>query len=132
MGEPARPVAGTELDLLPPMTHYVFGLLRRPPHRPELGPADAEAVQEGHLAHLRHLREAGDLITSGPFEEDTELRGILIFRTSSVAKARELMRADPGLRSGVLVLDLYTWYAPAGLQLAGTGVSGPTLSFETD
>jgi len=132
MGDSAAPVRKSELERLPPMTHYVFGMLRRPAHRPPLSPEEAEKIQEGHLAHLRELRTAGDLIVSGPFEEDTDLRGVLVFRTSSVAEARELMKSDPTLQSAVLQLDLYTWYAPAGLHLAGETAREPVLTFETD
>jgi hypothetical protein len=100
------------------MTHYVVGLVRRaptPPHRTE---EEAQALQEAHLAHLRRLREAGELITVGPVEEDGELRGILVFRTDQVPRARELMAIDPLVGGGYLILDLYTWLSPAGLALS--------------
>jgi uncharacterized protein len=123
---------GSEVERLPPMARYVLGLLRRPSGAPSLPSADLERIQESHLAHLRHLLEAGELITCGPLEEETDLRGILIFRTDSLAHARELMGADPAVVSGRLVLDLYTWYAPAGLGLRGAAPPTPDLTFETD
>jgi len=124
----------SEVDRLPPMTHYVLGLLHRPPGLPSLPEGEAARLQERHLAHLRHLRESGELIASGPFEEETALRGILIFRTDSVARARELMRDDPAVSSGRLRLELYTWYAPAGLGTPGTTTApvGTELTFDTD
>ena len=122
----------SEEDRLPPMTRYVVGLLRRSPHRVETTEAEASRLQESHLAHLRHLLEAQELITCGPLEEDTDLRGILVFRTDSVSLARELMRTDPLIASGRLILDAHTWYAPAGLVVRGTPEPPPELTFETD
>jgi uncharacterized protein YciI len=102
---------------LPPMTTYVFGLLRRAPDRPQIPEAEADAIQENHLAHLRRLRERGDLIVAGPFVDDGELRGILIFRNRSMEEVRELTRSDPALQTGRLVLELHELYAPAGLRV---------------
>jgi len=88
--------------------------------------------QEAHLAHLRTLREAGELIVYGPLGGDTDLRGILIFRTSSVDRARDLMRDDPWVLRGALVLELFSWFAAEGLQVGASGVSPTDLDFRTD
>jgi uncharacterized protein YciI len=112
------------------MTHYVVGLLRRavaPPHRTE---REAEALQEAHLAHLRRLREVGELLTVGPVEEDGELRGILVFRTDQIPRAREMMATDPLVEGGYLILDLYTWFSPAGLALSHDSVGATNVGIE--
>jgi len=129
-----KPSGTSEYERLPPMSRYVLGLLRRPDGLPALGQEEAALLQEGHLAHLRRLRESGLLITVGPLEEDTPLRGVLVFRTSSVNEARELMRTDPIVGAGRLVLELFTWYAPSGLQVAAPETPAPDsgLTFETD
>ncbi|HXY47218.1 MAG TPA: YciI family protein [Thermoplasmata archaeon] len=120
------------MDRLPPMTHYTLGVLRRPVPAPRPPATDADALQEGHLAHLRHLRESGEVITTGPVEEGGELRGFLIFRTDSIAHARALMQTDPLVAGGYLVLDLYRWFSPAGLGITDRSVNVPDLTFETD
>jgi len=76
------------------------------------------------MAYLRRLREAGELITMGPFEGHGDLRGLLVFRTADLDEARALMRNDPLIAGGQLVLDLLRWFAPAGLA-ALSGASGP-------
>jgi len=114
------------------MTHYVLGLVRRARNPPPRTETEAEELQERHLAHLRQLREAGELITTGPVEESGELRGLLIFRTDRVARARQLMEVDPLVAGGYLVLELYTWFAPAGLTLSGGPTAAPSLTFESD
>ena len=126
----------SEVDRLPPMALYVVGFLRRPATLlPPLPPSEANRLQEDHLAHLRRLREEGELILTGPFEEDTELRGLLVFRTSSLDHARELMGEDPIVRSGRLLLELRTWYTLASLGGLGAPAVSPgpgPLTFESD
>lgn len=122
----------TEMDRLPAMTHYVLGLLRRPSNLPTISPEEVERIQEAHLAHLRHLSETGELIAVGPLEEDVDIRGILIFSTPSVDRARELSEPDPALIHGRLVLNLYTWFAPAGLRVGPAAVNPTDLDFQTD
>ncbi|HLM92055.1 MAG TPA: YciI family protein [Thermoplasmata archaeon] len=107
----------SEHHRLPEMTHYVFGLFRRVPNRPDLPEEEGNRIQEGHMEKLRQLTERGELITAGPFEEDTDVRGVLVFSTGSVERARELMQDDAAIVNGRLVLDLYSWFAPAGLRV---------------
>jgi uncharacterized protein len=122
----------SEVDRLPEMTTYVFGLFRRPAELPVISEAEMNRIQEEHLGHLRRLREAGELIISGPFQEDVNLRGVLIFATSSIDRARELIANDPVLVNGRLLLDLYTWYAPAGLRVGPPPRNPTELDFQTD
>ncbi|MFY9716975.1 MAG: YciI family protein [Thermoplasmata archaeon] len=104
------------------MTRYVLGLYRRVPGRPTLSDERTNEIQEGHMANLRRLTERGDLITAGPFEEDSELRGAMIFTTGSVDEAKRLLGDDPAIANGRLVLDLYTWFGPAGLKVGARRV----------
>jgi uncharacterized protein len=103
------------------------------PNRPAISEEEADRIQEAHLAHLRRLRESGELITTGPLEEDVDIRGFMVFSTPSVEHARALMEsADAALLHGRLTLELYTWYAPAGLRV-GPPMADPTdLDFQTD
>jgi uncharacterized protein len=101
------------------MTSYVVGFFHRGPNAGKGDPAEAERLQEGHLANFGKLVEAGKLIVAGPFSDNTELRGMLIFKLSSVDEARTLIEADPMLKAGRLTLELHPWFAGAGLRVNG-------------
>jgi uncharacterized protein YciI len=124
--------APSEVDKLPEMTTYVLGLFRRPTTLPVISEEETNRIQEEHLGHLRRLTEAGELIIAGPLREDGPLRGVLIFVTSSVDRARDLAANDPALVNGRLLLDLYTWYAPAGLRVGPPPRNPTELDFQTD
>jgi uncharacterized protein YciI len=114
------------------MTHYVLGLYRRVPGRPTIPDEEADRIQEAHLAKLRGLKETGAMIVSGPLEEDSDLRGVLIFNTGSVEEARQLIRDDPAVTGGRLTVDLYTWFAPVGLRVVPAAHDPTELDFTSD
>ena len=59
--------------------------------------------------------ELGTLVAAGPFLDDGDLRGIFIFKADSIGEARALAAADPAIAAGRLRLDLWDWFAPAGI-----------------
>jgi uncharacterized protein YciI len=69
--------------------------------------AEAERIQNEHLAYIRKQYEAGKYLLSGPFMEDENIRGIIIVKAKSAAEARELVGADPAVRAGRLNVELH-------------------------
>jgi uncharacterized protein len=116
----------SEYDRLPEMTRYVVGLFHRVPDRPDLSEEETDRIQQGHMANMRQLTERGELISAGPFEEDGDLRGVMIFSFGSPARARELFANDPAILNRRIVLELLTWFAPAGLRVAPPGSGSKT------
>ena len=99
------------------MTHYVAGFFHKGPNWTAEQTDETRRMQEGHLANFAKLAEAGKLIVAGPFGDNGELRGMLIFKLESTDEARKLMEADPMLKAGRLTLDLHPWFAAAGLRV---------------
>ncbi len=98
------------------MTTYVMGLLRRGPNPPKLSDAESQRIQDGHMANIRKMAETGKLIVAGPFGDNTDLRGVFIFKCS-IEEARALAAPDPAIQSGRLVLELHPWFAASGLKV---------------
>jgi uncharacterized protein YciI len=94
---------------------YAFVLLRRPADAPPLGEAEADALQERHLAYLDELAAAGKLVGAGPFSDqpDESLRGLCFFATT-VDEARELAQRDPSVQAGRLEAEVMTWWTQRG------------------
>ena len=82
---------------------YAVVILRRPEDAPELGEAQAEALQQRHQRHIMSLMESGAAYAGGPLEEAQGLAG-----------------EDPAVRAGQLVAESYVWWMPSGyLDLGG-------------
>jgi uncharacterized protein YciI len=99
------------------MTHYVVGFFHKGPNWTAEQTAETRRLLQGHLANFQKLADDGKLIVAGPFGDNGEMRGMLIFKLESVDEARKLMEADPTLSAGWLSLDLHPWVAAAGLRI---------------
>jgi uncharacterized protein len=90
--------------------------LRRPPDAPAMDDAAAEELQRRHIAYLTAMTDAGHILVAGPLDEqpDESFRGICLYRTGSVERARELAEDDPAVRAGKLAVDVMYWYCEKG------------------
>lgn len=55
------------------------------------------------------------LIAAGPFREDGDLRGIVIYRVPSIEDARELAAGDPMVKAGRLKIEAHPWMTLRGI-----------------
>jgi hypothetical protein len=74
-------------------------LLVRPPDAPELSPADADALQDAHLAFRAGLRDQGYILGGGPLvEQDDERRRGFSVMSVDPATAGAVQRRSRGSR----------------------------------
>jgi uncharacterized protein YciI len=99
---------------------YELVFLRSPPDPPDFDEATSERIQREHLAFHQALRDSGHVVTNGPLRDqpDTSLRGLTFYRTGSLREARRMAEEDPWVRAGGLVIDVVTWWCPAGTMVA--------------
>jgi len=91
-------------------TYYVGFLYRGPKWTPEVTP-ETTRIQEGHMANIRRMAEAGKLLVAGPFSDDGALRGMYVFTVGSMEEAEKLVQTDPAVQSGRLRFELHPWFA---------------------
>ncbi len=111
----AGSMAADEMPTMPGTSSYQFGVLRKGPSWTAARTPATDSIQAGHRANIRRMAGEGVLLAAGPMGDMGDLRGIFIFRPDSIARLRELVARDPAVRSGRLVLDLYSWFAPTGI-----------------
>jgi uncharacterized protein YciI len=95
---------------------YELVLLRRPADATPYDDDALERIQREHVAYHASLRAAGVVVTNGPVvdQPDESLRGLTVYRTGSLQRAREIAEADPAVKAGRLVVDVMQWWSPAG------------------
>ncbi len=94
-----------------------FGFLKRGPNRKE-GDGKTPEVQElqkAHLANINRLAETKKLVVAGPFGDNSDYRGIFVFRVGSLKEAQDLAATDPMIKIDRLRLELHQWTVPAGV-----------------
>ena len=92
-----------------------FAYLKAGPNRSH-GNEEAQAIQKAHLENIVRMSQEGKLVVAGPFMDETEIRGIYIFATSTMEEAEELVNTDPAVKAGRLSMELHPWYGPASLM----------------
>jgi uncharacterized protein YciI len=76
---------------------------------------EVQQLQKDHIANIERLAKLGKLVVAGPFGDDGELRGIFVFRVSSMKEAEELAATDPMIKIDRLRLELHECKVPAGV-----------------
>ena len=99
----------------PEMVTYYFVLLTRGPKwTPEKTPETAK-IQEGHMANMKTMHEAGKLALAGPFADTGNWRGIFVLKTASLEEAKSLVEKDPAIKAGRLAFEIHPWMTQKGI-----------------
>lgn len=93
---------------------YFAFLTRGDKWTPEKTP-QTEAIQKAHMDNINRLAQTKKLVVAGPFGDDGVLRGIFVFKVSSLEEAKELAETDPAVKAGRLALDIHPWQIPEGI-----------------
>lgn len=117
---PPAEVGGWEMT-----TYFVGFLYRGPKWTPETTP-ETTRIQEGHMANIRRMGEAGKLLVAGPFSDDGALRGMYVFKVDSMAEAEKLVRSDPAVQAGRLRFELHPWFAAKNITVTPHAAPEPS------
>ncbi len=111
---------------------FCFGFLNSHPDRKQIPTAEAEKIQQGHLAHMTSMAKAGHLLAAGPFLTPGGPRGVVAYRCSSLEQATEWTAKDPAIINKRLSLDLHLWRGPNnfGEPLAASLKTDPNAKYE--
>jgi uncharacterized protein YciI len=94
---------------------HTLVLLVARPDAPQLSDAEADELQDRHLAFRAQLRDRGHLLAGGPLveQDDERLRSVSIWACDPET-ARRLSHEDPAVRAGRLAVEVMTWMVPKG------------------
>ena len=98
------------------MQQYFMCFLKAGPIRGQDSTESAQ-IQEAHMAHLTKMYDDGKSCVAGPFGDDGEIRGIVIYNTATFEEADSLANADPAVKAGRLVVEVHPWWAAKGSVL---------------
>ena len=95
---------------------YFMVFLKTGPNRSQDSLAAAK-LQKEHLSHLSRMATEGYASLIGPFGDDGEIRGIVVFNTPTLEMADSLANLDPMVQAGRLKVEVHPWWAVKGGSL---------------
>ena len=110
---PAHPPAA---EPPPSLKQYFFVMLMKGDKRDQ-DAETAKQLQAGHMAHMARNAASGKLMIAGPFGDDGDWRGILIYDVPDVDAAKALCAADPAVAAGRLKCEIHPWWSQPGSTL---------------
>lgn len=107
--EQPREFEMTEGDTTYVMKQYIFCLYLSGSERSQ-SEEETARLQEAHMNHMNSMAEEHGLLVAGPFGDDTEKRGILVFDVESVEAAVSIIQKDPMVISKRLAFECHPWW----------------------
>lgn len=98
------------------MQQYYIAFLKSGPTRSQ-NEEEVARLQKEHLAHLSKMYELGYADLMGPFGDNGDIRGIVIYNVPTLEMADSLANADPMVKAGRLVIEVHPWWAGKGFPL---------------
>jgi uncharacterized protein YciI len=91
------------------MVEFHMALLKRGPNYNTAGMP--KEMQSAHIANVMSLLESGKAVIAGPFADDSDTAGVLVFRAKSAEEAKDWAEADPAVKAGFFKAELHPWWA---------------------
>jgi uncharacterized protein YciI len=91
------------------MVEFHMALLKRGPNYNAAGMP--KELQSAHIANVMSLLESGKAVIGGPFADDSDTAGVLVFRAKSAEEAKVWAEADPAVKAGFFLAELHPWWA---------------------
>jgi ketosteroid isomerase-like protein/uncharacterized protein YciI len=89
---------------------FYFAFLKKGPAWTPTATPETKAIQEGHMANIVALWQAGKMVVAGPVEGDSDLRGIFVLKAASKEEAAQMAATDPAIKAGRLVAEIVPWW----------------------
>jgi uncharacterized protein YciI/uncharacterized damage-inducible protein DinB len=96
------------------VTYYMVFLKRGPAWTPQVTP-ETEKIQAGHMEHMMTQYKAGKLVLAGPFGDNTDLRGLQLFKAASLEEATAIANLDPAVKAKRLIVEIHPWLTERGM-----------------
>ena len=98
------------------MQQYFMVFLKSGENRSQDSTQTAE-LQKQHLAHLTRMAREGYASLIGPFGDEGEIRGIVVYNTPTQKEADSLANLDPMVKAGRLKVEVHPWWTEKGGKL---------------
>lgn len=106
------------------MIEFHMALLKRGPKYSDAGMA--KDMQAEHVANVMSLLESGKAVIAGPFVDDGDIAGVIIFRAQSAAEALGWVEKDPAVKAEFFTVEMHPWWSEDVMKKPNTPIKMTT------
>lgn len=99
------------------MKQYWFVLYTTGDDTTRLDSATSAELLQQHLAHQGEQAARGLIQVAGPFGDNGNWRGLLLYDCETKEEVEGYLRQDPFVKRGKLKYEVHPWYGAIGTQL---------------
>jgi uncharacterized protein YciI len=93
------------------LVQFQMAILKKGPAWDSTKAEDRNSILQQHLKNVLAMLDSGKLVVAGPFEDNSDLAGLFIFRTASADDAKAWVDADPAVKAGLMVAEMHPWWS---------------------
>lgn len=108
------------------LVRFQMALLKRGPSWTTVDYANPPDAIKQHLDYEQSLLKNGKAMIAGRISDDGELRGVYIFRSSTLDEAKSLALADPAVKAGHFVVEMHPWLSEDVMKKTTTSTKSIT------
>ena len=102
-------VTFTRTEQIPALDSYQVVFLKKGPGWTATQTDESKKIQAAHMANINSMASSGKLLAAGPIGEDSDLRGIFLFKSLPTDEVRKMVEADAAVQSGRLRYEILPW-----------------------
>ena len=93
------------------LVQFQMAILKKGPAWDSTKAEDRNSILHQHLKNVIALLDSGKVIIAGPFDDSGDIAGLFIFRTASADEAKAWVDTDPGVKAGLMVAEIHSWWS---------------------
>lgn len=93
------------------LIQFQMALLKRGPKWTGESNAQTKQLETEQRAYALSLIESGKAVIAGRFEDDGDIRGVYILRTTSADEGKAWAENSPVVKSGHLIAEMHPWWS---------------------
>jgi uncharacterized protein YciI len=68
-------------------------------------------IHAEHVAYFEDVVKAGRAVLGGPFVDEGDIKGVIVFRAKNADEARMWAESAPAVKSGYLIAEMHPWWS---------------------
>lgn len=102
------------------LIQFQMALLKRGPKWTGESNAQTKELEIAQRAYANSLLDSGKAVIAGRFDDDGEIRGVYILRTTSPDEAKVWAENSPVIKSGHLTAEMHPWWSEDVMKKTST------------